>query len=96
MFLLASFISIASAQALADIESPDKFFGFKPGADKMLFDYEKLVKYLQKLDQSSPRIKLLEIGTSPMGKKIYILFISSEENIANLESLKDQLISRIT
>ncbi len=89
LFLLASFISIASAQALADIESPDKFFGFKPGADKMLFDYEKLVKYLQKLDQSSPRIKLLEIGTSPMGKKIYILFISSEENIANLESLKE-------
>lgn len=87
--IFSTFILLSTGWVLADIEPPEKFFGFKPGADRMLFDYDKLIQYLQKLDQSSPRIELLGTGSSPMGKKIYILFISSEENIANLESLKE-------
>jgi hypothetical protein len=89
VFTIIALIILASGWALADIEPPEEFFGFKPGTDRMLFDYEKLIQYLQQLDRSSSRIELLEIGSSPMGRKIYILFISSEENIANLGSLKE-------
>ncbi|MFC2156104.1 M14 family zinc carboxypeptidase, partial [Acidobacteriota bacterium] len=60
-----------------------------PGADRMLFDYEALIGYLQKLEAASPRLKLVEIGKSPMGKKMYIAFFSSEENIKNLDKLKE-------
>ncbi|MEW5807432.1 MAG: M14 metallopeptidase family protein [Acidobacteriota bacterium] len=80
---------MTSVQVSADVERPERFFGFKPGTDRMLFDYETLIQYLQKLDQASPRVALLEIGSSPMGKKLYVLFISSEENIGNLESLRE-------
>ena len=76
------------AQMTSEIESPGKHFGFKPGTDRMLFDYDQLISYLQKLDTSSPRLKLVEIGKSPMEKKMYIAFVSSEKNISNLESLK--------
>ena len=72
-----------------EIETPEKHFGFEPGTDKMLFDYEQLISYLQKLDKASPRLKLVEIGKSPMGKKMYITFISSEKNIENLDKLKE-------
>ncbi len=68
---------------------PADYFGFEPGSDRNLFTYEQLIAYLQVLDGQSPRIKLEEIGTSPMGKPMYIVFISSEQNIENLESLKD-------
>ena len=48
-----------------------------------------MIDYLVKLDAESNRIKLEEIGTSPMGKPMYIAFISSEENILNLETMKE-------
>lgn len=68
---------------------PADFFGFEPGSDRNLFTYEQLIGYLQKLDGESPRVKLEEIGTSPMGKPMYIAFISSEENISNLQAYKE-------
>ncbi len=70
------------------LQTPEEFFGFKPGTDHMLFTYEKLIDYLKIADKNSDRIKLEEIGKSPMGKPIYIAFFSSKENIANLENLR--------
>ena len=70
------------------IKTPEEFFGFKPGADRMLFDYDQLMKYFKILDKASSKIKLEQIGISPMGKPIYIAFISSEKNINNLEKIK--------
>ena len=71
------------------ITKPADFFGFEPGSDRNLFTYEQLIQYLEQLDGESPRLKLQEIGNSPMGKPMYIAFISSEENIKNLEALKE-------
>ena len=87
--LIGFWVLQAEVWASDEIETPEKHFGFKPGTDGMLFDYEELIKYLQKLDNASPRLKLVEIGKSPLGKKMYIAFISSEENLQNLEVLKE-------
>ncbi len=70
------------------VTTPDGYFGFEPGSDRNLFNYEQLIGYLQELEGQSPRIKMEEIGTSPEGRTMYITFISSEENINNLELLK--------
>lgn len=77
------------AQSSAKMQTPQEFFGFKPGADRMLFNYEELIRYLQQLDAQSDKMKMLEIGKSPMGKPMYIAFLSSTENIARLDELKD-------
>ncbi len=71
------------------VTAPSAFFGFEPGSDRNLFTYEQLVDYLLKLDGESERIKMEQIGHSPMGKPMYIAFISSEENIASLETMKE-------
>ncbi|MEN8202596.1 MAG: M14 metallopeptidase family protein [Bacteroidota bacterium] len=84
-FLL--FVSGLMGQS-STITKPLDFFGFEPGTDRKLFTYEHLIEYLEKLDAESDRIKLEEIGTSPMGKPMYIAFISSEANIQNLEVMK--------
>jgi hypothetical protein len=85
--LLILFTGLLSAQT--EPITPEKYFGYQPGSDRKLFTYEELTTYLQKLAQTSPRLKMTEIGTSPMGKPMYICFISAEGNIDNLEQLKE-------
>ncbi|MHC1705375.1 MAG: M14 metallopeptidase family protein [Tenuifilaceae bacterium] len=72
-----------------NITKPEEFFGFKPGADGMLFTYEKQIEYLSLLDKQSERLFMTEIGKSPLGKPMFIAFISSSENIKNLDRLKE-------
>ena len=86
--ILGFLLFIGIALASGPIETPESHFGFRPGADRMLLDYEQLIAYLQKLAAASPRLRLVEIGKSPMGRTMYIAFVSSVENIQNLERLK--------
>lgn len=79
----------AQAQAQTSVPDPVKHFGFMPGSDYKLFSYEELIDYLMKLDKASPMVSMEEIGTSPMGKKMYLVFISSEKNIKNLPKLRE-------
>ena len=71
------------------IKTPEAHFGFKPGADGLLLDYDQLIAYLEHLDDHSPRLTLLEIGRSPMGRSMVACFISSPMNIQNLSRLKE-------
>ncbi|MDO9256450.1 MAG: hypothetical protein Q7U54_13115 [Bacteroidales bacterium] len=70
-------------------KSPAEFFGFEPGLDRNLFDYDQLIAYFKQLEEASPRIMLKEIGETPMGKKIYLVFISSSENLAKPDRYKN-------
>jgi hypothetical protein len=71
------------------LTSPEAFFGFNPGEDKKLISYEELINYLLLLDKESPMLKMHHAGNSPLGKPMYITFISAEENINNLEKLQE-------
>ncbi len=86
VFTQITLIQFIKAQTSVLVKPAD-FFGFEPGSDRNLFDYEQLISYLQKLDEVSPRLEMREIGKSPMGKPIFILFISSDQNIKNLDEL---------
>jgi hypothetical protein len=93
IFIVVLIMSLANsghlyAQTNSEIQNPEEYFGFKPGADRMLFSYEELISYLQKIDAQSDKMKMIEIGKSPMGKPMYIAFLSSAENIARLDELK--------
>ncbi|MFC2098315.1 M14 family zinc carboxypeptidase [Bacteroidota bacterium] len=70
-------------------QKPVDYFGFEPGSDRNLFNYEELIGYLQKLDAAADKLKMVEIGKSPEGRTMYIAFLSSAENIARLDELKE-------
>ncbi len=90
IFSFLSVILFLSFYSLnAQITKPKEFFGFKPGADRELFDYEKLIDYIKKVDENSDRVKMVQIGESMMGKPMYLVLLSSERNIANLDRLKE-------
>ena len=90
VFVVAGILaSTLRVSAQSSIPKPVDHFGFVPGSDYMLFNYEEMTDYLMKLDKASPMVKMIENGQSPMGKKMYIVFISSEKNINNLERLRE-------
>lgn len=88
-FLHSGGLSRQSSPSSATVPSPQSYFGFEPGAEGMLFDYEELIGYLEAVQRASARMKLVAIGTSPMGRTLYAAFLSSENNIAHLEELKE-------
>ncbi|MBD3179662.1 MAG: hypothetical protein GF417_08635 [Candidatus Latescibacteria bacterium] len=84
---LMAALLLALPAASAELAEPGDFFGFDPGTDGRMFDYQELIEYLQQVDQASARMKIVKIGESPMGRGIYIAFISSGENLNRLDEL---------
>jgi hypothetical protein len=69
--------------------SPEEFLGHEVGADRKLADYNQIMAFFQKLDQESEKIKVLNIGTTTLGKPMIMAVISSENNIANLDKYRE-------
>jgi murein tripeptide amidase MpaA len=93
-----AFVGIAMifslAVASAEPQSPADVFGFQPGDDYKLASYEQMESYYRQLAAESDRVQLREIGNSALGRSLYLLTISSEENLANLDryrSISEQL-----
>ncbi len=75
--------------ASAEVTAPEKFLGFKPGADFKLATYEQAMAYVEQLAKESPRIRVFEMGPTSMGRTQKYVAISSEENLAKLDYWKD-------
>ncbi|HEU0138173.1 MAG TPA: M14 metallopeptidase family protein [Bryobacteraceae bacterium] len=71
------------------VPTPEEHLGYKPGADYKLADYSDIITYFQKLTASSDRVRLVEFGKSSHGKPAYVAFISSAENLRQLERYRD-------
>ena len=80
---------LSAAAAAAAIPTPESVLGHKPGDDFYLATYEDSINYFKKLAASSNRIKLVEVGKTSLGRDWYMAFISSPENLAQLEHYKD-------
>jgi hypothetical protein len=78
----------AAASPAATIPTPEETFGFRPGADRELIDYGQLIAYLEKVAAASDRLTLQKVGATPMGKPMYVAFVSAPENLARLDELK--------
>ena len=89
--MLASLMLLGSAASLLaqKVPSPEDVYGFKVGTDYKLADYDQIQDYLEKLDQASDRIKKIEIGTTVLGRPMYLMFISTKENLDQLDKWKD-------
>lgn len=68
-------------------KTPDEFCGVHIGAGRTLVKYPKIIEYFKYIDTQSDRIKLVDEGLSTLKNPIYLAFISSEENIKQLQEL---------
>ncbi len=71
-----------------NIPSPESYFGFQMGADHKLAHWNDLVKYYNELGEKSSRLKVINMGKSTLGNTFLALYISSPDNLANLDALQ--------
>ena len=84
-FVLGLFLSSAFIARAQDVPAPSDVFGFRPGADYKVIDYEQLLDYYNKLDKASDRVKKIEIGNTVLGRPMILLFVSSQKNLNQLD-----------
>jgi hypothetical protein len=89
LLLALLFILLLAASASAQVTSPREFLGFTPGDDYKLANYKQSFAYFKKMAGQTKRMKLFEVGKSAMGEAMLLAVISSEENIARLDRLKE-------
>jgi len=73
------------------VPSPKQVLGHEIGEPKKLDYYADLLKYYRALAASSPRVRILEIGSTEEGRPNVVVMLSAEENIRNLESNRRNL-----
>lgn len=80
---------VSTAHAANDITPPDQFFGFQLGADGELARWDKIVEYFELIEAESDRIQVIDLGPSTEGHPYLLVIISSPENMANLDRLRE-------
>lgn len=75
----------------AQITSPQKYLGFTPGDEKKLADWDQITGYFALLASQSPRVNVVEIGSTTEGKPMIMAIISSEKNIRHLKKIKEAM-----
>ncbi|MEJ7655096.1 MAG: M14 family zinc carboxypeptidase [Chloroflexia bacterium] len=71
------------------VPAPEDVFGFRPGDDRKLANWQSIVEYFQKLDAASDRVKFEEIGKTTLGAPFTVATISAPENLARLDEFKE-------
>lgn len=89
LLLLSFFLLVQTtllAQPQAALQSPDDFLPMDYGQDFTL--HHEVVDYVYHVAQHSPRVRVEEYGRTPEGRPMLLAYVSSEENLAQLEDIR--------
>src|SRR2546427_883237 len=81
--------SSAATAKTKSIPAPEDVLGFRPGDDRKLASWTKVVEYFQKLAAASDRLRFEEVGKSTMGAPFVYATISAPENLKRLNEYKE-------
>lgn len=81
--------ALAASPAPAAVPTPAEHLGVAVGADRTLADWGQIVSCFRALDAASDRVEVTSIGTSTRGEEMVLAAISSPENLANLERIRE-------
>lgn len=91
--VLTSFLFAILFQANGQLQSPNEFLPHNLG--EHFTPHYMLVDYFQHVAGNSPNVEILEYGLTNQKRPLLLTFISSEENINNLEAIRENNL-RIT
>ena len=66
--------------------SPKDVLGHHVGAPATLTYYADILKYYRALAAATPRVKVETIGKSDEDRELVVVWVSSDENIKNLQT----------
>ncbi|KIC89434.1 M14 metallopeptidase family protein [Flavihumibacter sp. ZG627] len=79
--------AVGSAVAMAQLQSPDQFLGYKIGT--RYTPHYRIVQYYQHVAKEMPaQVKLEQYGESTEGRPLLLATVGSAENIANIEQVR--------
>jgi hypothetical protein len=85
-FLLLSFFIVSTTAFSQNIQSPDEFLGYELGT--RFTNHYRVVDYFQYLAKASNMLQLEEYGETNEHRLLQIAYVSTSENLANLESIR--------
>lgn len=87
-FIVILLFSITSAFGQT-IQSPEQYFGYPLGT--YFSRHHQVVDYFKQLEKNAPsNIRISSYGKTTENRELMVAFISSEENLKNLESIRQQ------
>ena len=86
---MALMVSLASAQDADSVPTPESVLGFEVGADFKLADYHQSLEYFHRLAAASDRVEMRKVGQTSGGLDWYVALVSSPENLANLDRIRE-------
>jgi hypothetical protein len=86
--ICAAILTLPVAAFAQNAPSPRSVLGFHPTDDKTIADWSQITDYFARLDQASDKVKVQEIGKTTLGRPMIVAFISSAENIKNLDKYR--------
>ncbi|HET7896603.1 MAG TPA: M14 metallopeptidase family protein, partial [Flavisolibacter sp.] len=88
MFLSITFF-FSTLFTIAQPPTPEQFLGYKVGTH--FTPHHRIVDYFQAVAAASPStVKLQQYGTTNEGRPLMVAFVSSAQNVANLETIRSQ------
>jgi hypothetical protein len=92
--ILILFISIISFQLTAQkLQTPDEFLGYKLGS--RFTRHHSVVDYFKYIAQNSNMVQFQEYGKTNELRTLAVVYVSSPENITNLESIRKQHLTNV-
>ena len=85
---LVAFAIVAPTLDAQTVPAPREHFGFEIGSDRKLANWDALTAYFDLLARASPRLVLDTLGLSTDGRPFVMLTITSPENHARLDDLR--------
>jgi Zinc carboxypeptidase len=76
---------------VSGIPSPKDVLGYHIGKPATLTYYADMLKYYRALAAATPRVKIETIGKSDEDRELVVVWVSSDENISNLQKNRDNL-----
>ena len=70
------------------IPTPKEFFGRQPGDDRVMIHWNELCAYYAEVAKLSDRVELEVMGKSTEGNDFLMLYVSSPENLGNMEKYR--------
>ena len=87
-FLPVSVLNLVDDPA---IPSPRKYFGDIIGAPGVMHHTSEIYPYYKRLSETSPYLKMQQVGTSEEGRPIFSIIIGNDDAMKRLDHYKNQL-----
>lgn len=90
LLLVIVFLGNIVAAYSQDIQSPEKFLGYKLG--EQYTPHHRIVEYFKYIAGVAKNVKLQQYGATNEGRPLMVAFISSDENMGRLEDIRQNNI----